>query len=130
MRPSGLAKGRPSALGRDGVVESLPEEQSQLLCCVEELLAAAIPTGETGPKLPVKLLFLGPFALESIVRIRAQEWAEQPSASVGADITTVVADPLYDVATEVESKGYWLRPWPVRTKSEGSCSANRSSTGW
>ena len=56
------------------------------------------------------MLFLGPFALARIVEEKAKEWAAKLEVELGESFEVKVLDPPFDVETDLEEKGYWLRP--------------------
>ena len=59
---------------------------------------------------PRKMLFVGPFALARIAEKQAKAWRDQLSADLGEQFEVLVAEPPFDVDTDIEAKGYWLRP--------------------
>ena len=56
------------------------------------------------------VLFLGPFALESVVEQRAREWKTRLQMLLNRSVHVEIADPVYGTEDDIECKGYWVRP--------------------
>ena len=74
---------------------------------------------------PRRMLFVGPFALARIAEKQAKAWRDQLSADLGERFEVLVAEPPFDVDTDIEAKGYWLRPVARAEGFASGCSASR-----
>ena len=80
--------------------------------------------GETAPSsaaprsspLSENVLFLGPFAITSVVEEKKTEWSMKFSKALNIPLRPTVGDPAFDVPEDIDGKGYWVRP--VASKEE------------
>ena len=62
------------------------------------------------PQRVKKMLFLGPYALSSTVERQAEAWRSRISELLDEEFSAEMVDQPFDVETDLEAKGYWVRP--------------------
>ena len=62
------------------------------------------------PKARVRVMFVGPFLFETAVLRKAQVWKERLETEYGIEIEMSVAEPPFTVDSELDVKGYWIKP--------------------
>ena len=57
----------------------------------------------------LKVLYLGPFVLDSVTQKKREAWKLRLDEEYSVDTTIAVADPPFQIS-DLDCKGYWLKP--------------------
>ena len=87
--------------------------EAELINTLSERLAGVTDRIGVPPVTPlpsVKAIYVGPYAMEDRVQALASKRKQEIQEQCGINLQLVVADPPFQVETELDSKGYWLNP--------------------
>ena len=59
--------------------------------------------------LELKILYAGPFVLDSVVTRKSEAWKRRLDSKYGVNATITLATPPFQTG-DLECKGYWLKP--------------------
>ena len=101
----GASESEPTFLGK-----SFRSSMNCLLECLLPLREDGSSGKHPSRGLDVTVLFLGPFALESVVEEQARSWTRALQAQLGLPVKVVVGEPQFSEQDDIECKGDWFKP--------------------
>ena len=93
-------------------VTPTPQERARVdsvAAVLEKRKSEDVSVPATLPRVKISALFVGPFALETVVAKKAVEWTHKLETAYEVEVDMHIATPPYQT-DDIERKGYWLKP--------------------